>query len=256
MCFFSFISSAFSIMVILALMKIGRSESKHRATIFDVKQLPNFFGVAVYSFMCQHSLPSIITPVKNKNKVHSVIFVDFVAVSSFYALLVLTAVFAFSTSELEDLYTLSFVSHTPDVLKYFLELFPVFTLTTNFPIISITLRENLKTLFLKPDKQYGFFVRRFLFPLLTVIPPILIAFITYDVGLLVSITGSYAGAIIQYVIPVMLVYFGRKSIKEHIGLYRNKHRSPFRHVFWIYLIMLWYLVCLVFVTVNNVLIHS
>ena len=33
-------------------------------------------------------------------------------------------------------------------IHYFLSLFPVFTLSTNFPIIAITLRNNLKGLFL------------------------------------------------------------------------------------------------------------
>lgn len=240
-------------MVALAIRKISRGNATHRATIFDIHKLPNFFGVAIYSFMCQHSLPSIITPVINKKRINFVVLLDFLAVSGFYALLVLTAVFAFQTAEIQDLYTLSFTVDIPDVCKYFLELFPVFTLTTNFPIIGITLRENLKTLFLKEDQYYGLFVRRFLFPLLTVTPPIIIAFATDDVGLLVSVTGTYAGAIIQYVIPVLLVFYGRRCILERFGNYRNRNRSPFGHNFWIFLIIVWYVICLVFVTVDKFL---
>ena len=37
-------------------------------------------------------------------------------------------------------------------IHYFLSLFPVFTLSTNFPIIAITLRNNLKSLFLTEGK--------------------------------------------------------------------------------------------------------
>lgn len=232
--------------------KIGRGRGTHHANVFNFHKLPNFFGVAVYSFMCQHSLPSIITPVINKKRINFVVLLDFIAVSSFYALLVMTAVFAFAETNIRDLYTLSFTTKdAPDVLRYFLELFPVFTLTTNFPIIGITLRENLKTLFLKEDRYYGLFVRKFLFPLLTVCPPIIIAFATDDVGFLVSITGTYAGAVIQYVIPVLLVFYGRRCILERLGFYRNKNRSPFRNSFWIFLIIVWYVVCLVFVTVDK-----
>lgn len=241
--------AAFVVMVTLAILRIGKGEGTHRAKIFDVKNLPNFFGVAVYSFMCQHSLPSIITPVVNKTKINTMLLVDFVMVATFYFLLVTTAVFAFDS--IEDLYTLNF--EHPLFFKYFLDLFPVFTLSTNFPIIGITLRENLKTLFLKEGKRYGLFVRSYLFPLLTVIPPIGIAFITYNVELLVSITGSYAGSIIQYVIPVMLVFMGRLYMKKTLGSYANKHRSPFRQRSWIFFVIFWYFCCVIFVTINHII---
>ena len=241
-----FFITAFGAMVILALIQIGKGKGTHRAEIFDIKSLPNFFGVAVYSFMCQHSLPSIITPVNNKKKINLVIMLDFIMVATFYFLLVISAIFAFSN--IDDLYTLNF--NHPVFFKYFLDLFPVFTLSTNFPIIGITLRENLKTLFLKQDRHYGLFVRRYLFPLVTVIPPIAIAFATYDVSLLVSVTGSYAGAIIQYVIPVMLVFYGRIHMKKTLGSYKNDHRSPFRQRSWIFVIIIWYVLCVVFVTVK------
>lgn len=241
---------AFTTMVALAIRRIGKGKATHRAEIFHINALPNFFGVAVYSFMCQHSLPSIITPVINKKRIYLVVLGDFIAVSAFYSLLVITAVFAFNTNDLKDLYTLSFVD-APEVLKYFLELFPVFTLTTNFPIIGITLRENLKALFLKESRPYGLFVRRFLFPLVTVVPPIIIAFATHDVKLLVSNTGAYAGAIIQYVIPVVLVFYGRRCVMAKLGHYHNRKRSPFRNIGWIYVILFWYVACFIFVTVNK-----
>ncbi|XP_066934726.1 transmembrane protein 104-like [Clytia hemisphaerica] len=242
--------AAFLCMVSLAVNRVVHKKSTHRAVIFEFNALPNFFGVAVYSFMCHHSLPSIITPVTNKRRILYVLFGDFVAVFFFYMLLVTTAVFAFKVDDLKDLYTLSFTD-APDVLKYFLELFPTFTLSTNFPIIAITLRENLKNLFLKENKYYGLFVRRFLFPLAVIIPPIIIAFATDDVEMLVSITGTYAGAVIQYVVPVMLVFYGRRSVLAKLGNYINKNRSPFRSQGWVYLIVTWYFVCTVFVTVNK-----
>jgi len=69
----------------------------------------------------------------------------------FYVLLAFTGIFAFT--ELNDLYTLNFAPVKGEawylaVIHYFLSLFPVFTLSTNFPIITITLRNNLKALFL------------------------------------------------------------------------------------------------------------
>ena len=240
-------------MIGLALKRIKNGETKsHKVEVFHFSNLPKFFGVAVYSFMCQHSLPSIITPVINKKRINLVLLVDFLLVAAFYTFLVLTAVFAFAKNILEDLYTLNFGS-SPAFCKYFLELFPVFTLSTNFPIIAITLRENLKTLFLKEGKHYGLFVRRYLFPLVTVIPPILIAFATTNVEILVAVTGSYAGSIIQYVIPVMIVFYGRIHMKKIYGSYVNKYRSPFRQRWWIFFVVFWYVLCVIFVTVDHIM---
>ena len=33
---------------------------------FNLKGTTTLFGVSVYSFMCQHSLPSLITPIRNQ----------------------------------------------------------------------------------------------------------------------------------------------------------------------------------------------
>lgn len=76
-------------------------------------------------------------------------------------------------------------------------MFPVFTLSTNFPIIAITLRNNLKSLCLRENRRYSFFTSRCLFPLLAVIPPTLVGLATSDVEILVGITGAYAGSFIQ-----------------------------------------------------------
>lgn len=81
--------------------------------------------------------------------------------------------------------------------QVFLLLFPVFTLSTNFPIIAITLRNNLKGLFLRETRRYSFFTSRCLFPLLAIIPPTIVGLVTSNVEFLVGITGAYAGSIIQ-----------------------------------------------------------
>ena len=49
------------------------------------------FGVSVYSFMCQHSLPSLISPIKNQSSLSTMIFAVFIVVAIFYYALVFTA---------------------------------------------------------------------------------------------------------------------------------------------------------------------
>ena len=239
-------------MIILAFYGIEKQEKKGTAPAFDVSQLPNFFGVSVYSFMCQHSLPSILTPTKDKKKMNAVITTSFISVASFYLLLTITAVFCFPMDQLQDIYTLNFLDAWPG-FAYFLALFPVFTLSTNFPIIAITLRENLKSIFLREGKSYPVIIDRVVFPLVTVLPPIGIAFVTKNVELLVGVTGSYAGSLIQYVIPVMLVFCGRKKAKSLFGIYVNKHRSIFRHRWWIFFVIAWTILCISLVTANHIL---
>jgi len=185
--------------------------------------------------------------------------VDYGLVTMFYLLLAVTGIFAFEN--LKDVYTLNFepeisgpsVGFLAEMIQYFLALFPVFSLSTSFPIIAITLRNNLKTLFQVADhnlSRRGVVYRtysRVFFPLLAIIPPFGIAFFVCDVQLLTAITGSYAGAGIQYVIPVLLLFYARKSIPNPLV---NPYKSPFSHSAWLWFVLVWAIVCVLLVTIN------
>ena len=158
-------------------------------------------------------------------------------------------------------------------IQYFLSLFPVFTLSTNFPIIAITLRNNLKALFDVVDEEdedlddsngsdgySGVSIRgrrstptRFCkllakcgFPLMAILPPFMVAIFVENVQVLVSVTGSYAGAGIQYIIPIFLVFHARK---RYFSL-ANPYSSPFTHVAWLWFVLTWAVVSISFVTIN------
>lgn len=244
---------AFIMMIVLAIMRIVKYKPRHNTPAADFSGLPNLFGVCVYSYMCQHSIPSLITPLKNKSRITQLFFVDFAIVLVFYSLLSFTAIFAFRVEELKDLYTLNFWGNSGKFAGYFLALFPVFTLSTNFPIISITLRDNLKNLFYREGSPYPWVVDRIVFPLATITLPIAVAFITQNLEILVGVTGSYAGAGVQYVIPACLAYCGRKKIIELTGYYDNKHTSPFGSRWWIMFVIGWAGVCIAFVTANHII---
>ena len=97
-------------------------------------------------------------------------------------------------------------------LHVFLSLLPVFTLSTNFPIIAITLSNNLKSLFLTEGRMYSYWTRTVVFPLLALVPPTCVAMPTHSLEFLVGLTGSYAGAGIQYIVPAALVYYARQVL--------------------------------------------
>uniref|UniRef100_A0A8C1DII8 Transmembrane protein 104 n=2 Tax=Cyprinus carpio TaxID=7962 RepID=A0A8C1DII8_CYPCA len=249
---------SFTMMIILALIRIGKGHSEGRPSVAQISGVPNLFGVCVYSFMCQHSLPSLVTPISNKKRMSSLVMADYILILCFYSLLSLTAIFCFDSSLLRDMYTLNFTDNCDvlsiPVLRYFLGLFPVFTISTNFPIIAVTLRNNWKTLFHRDGGTYPWVVDRIVFPLITLVPPIIVAFCTHDLEALVGITGAYAGTGIQYIIPAFLVYFSRRHLEPVLGRDAvNKHRSPFHHTFWVWFVILWATFCLMFVTANIVL---
>ncbi|XP_068193791.1 transmembrane protein 104 [Antennarius striatus] len=249
---------AFAMMIVLAIIRINKGAGEGRPPAAALGGVPNLFGVCVYSFMCQHSLPSLVTPIADKRRLGVLALANYALILAFYLLLSFTAIFCFDGERLHDMYTLNFTDNCAvlgvDFLRYFLGLFPVFTISTNFPIIAVTLRNNWKTLFHRDGGAYPWVVDRVAFPLITLAPPIAVAFCTHNLESLVGITGAYAGTGIQYVIPSCLVYFGRRRLEPVLGRDAiNKHRSPFRHAFWVWFVLLWAASCLMFVTANIIL---
>ena len=251
-------------MVLLAIIDMAEG---HRAEPLPpparLEGFPVLFGVSIYSFMCQHSLPGMITPMKTKKNVLWMIFSDFSLILLFYLLLTYTGAFRFTN--LDDIYTLNFFNSSATrvtlrvFLGYYLALFPVFTLSTNFPIISITLRENLKSLFRellkrwRGDRDFHFLISRILFPLLAIAPSILIAFATRNIEALVSVTGSFPGVGVQYIIPLTLAIAARRVIRKEFSTYDNKHSSYFSNVPVFVFVAVWTGVSFVLIVVDDAL---
>ena len=248
----AFTITGFSIMIVLALIRLGKGKGKGKPSVADFSGIPDLFGASVYSFMCQHSLPSLITPLKNKRHITRILFMDVGVALLFYSLLSFTALFTFDQPQIKDVYTLSFKGIASSGISTFLALYPVFALSASFPIISITLRENLKSLFQKEDKEFSWAVEKIAFPLLAVVPPIVVALCTTNVEMLVSLTGSYAGVGVQYVIPTMLLVYGRHKAVEMFEPYNNDYESFFKHRLWIWLIMSWTFLSVCVVTAYNI----
>lgn len=256
---------AFTIMIVYAVRKLAIDGVQGNPPLANISGIPSLFGACVYSFMCHHSLPALVAPIANKSTLNRSLAFDYVLIASFYLLLALTGAFAFE--HLDDLYTLDFgprgsgdCSKSSNIfmliIEYFLALFPVFTLSTSFPIIAITLRNNLQSLFLYDDTNYNLCLRKLIFPILAVMPPYLIAMSTKDLSKLVGVTGSYAGTGIQYLIPTFLVYYARKKTNKIIGLgVINKFASPFSSNFWLIFVIVWAIACMFLVSVNFIQIY-
>lgn len=247
---------AFLIMIIIATVRIYQGGSTGAPSAARISGIPALIGASVYSFMCHHSLPGLIAPFANKQHVVHQLGLDYLLICSFYLLLAITGSFAFDN--IFDLYTLNFVPTNlnvtgifMEIIEYFLALFPVFSLSMSFPIIAITLQNNLKCLFLDVNviDTYGFLRRRILFPFLAITPPIIVALLTHNLKTLVEFTGLYAGTAIEYIFPSFMVWCARKHCVRIIGG-TNGYASPFKGRFWLVLVLFWSASSIILVTVN------
>lgn len=251
--------TAFLLMIALAIRKIIIGE-RNTPSPAVISGFPALFGVSIYAFMCQHSIPGMITPMRSKKGVLFLVAGDFALIVSFYLVLAYTGVFSFTASEMQELYSLDFFTPGDQivllVLGTYIALFPVFTLSTNFPIISITLRENLKALFKTLFKrwhgeaEFPFVIDRIVLPLLALVPPFSIAFATQQTDLLVNITGSFPGVGVQYIIPVSLAFMGRYTLKKKYGSYLNKYKSPLSHLVVLVIVLVWSAISIILIVVD------
>uniref|UniRef100_A0A158PPK0 Transmembrane protein 104 homolog (inferred by orthology to a C. elegans protein) n=1 Tax=Anisakis simplex TaxID=6269 RepID=A0A158PPK0_ANISI len=138
--------TAFILMIILAVISLGVNGTPGKAEPVIAEGFGSLFGTTVYAFMCHHSLPSLITPMKSKKNVMLGVLIVYTCVFLFYVALSMTGAFAFTN--ILDVYSLNFL-HTEyfqtvfyKICDYFLALFPVFTITSSYPIVGCTLLNN------------------------------------------------------------------------------------------------------------------
>uniref|UniRef100_A0A6B2ECZ4 Putative amino acid transporter n=1 Tax=Phlebotomus kandelakii TaxID=1109342 RepID=A0A6B2ECZ4_9DIPT len=243
---------AFTAMIVMATSRLIQDGVQGHPDAVTPSGIPSLFGTCIYSFMCHHSLPSLLAPVREKRHLAWQLPVDFILIAIFYILLALTGVFAFD--RLDDLYTLNFLESPGEgftrVIDYFLALFPVFTLSASLPIVAITLRNNLEAI-LVAGRQSSV-TSRALLPLVALVPALVVTLLTDSLSSLVGFTGTYAGAGVQYITPVALVYCARRQMRDIMPLLspENPHRSPFQGNKWLLMVIAWCALGVILVTVN------
>ena len=94
---------AFLMMIIIAFIHIGMGKIA-TPPIANFQFVPNLFGVIIYAFMCQHSIPGMVTPLNKKKGVNILLFVDYFSILCYYATLAFSAVFRL----------VLYISHSPN----------------------------------------------------------------------------------------------------------------------------------------------
>ena len=268
-------------MIIIAIIEIAEGDGidPNKVEVVCFENLGALFGICIHAFLFHQYIPGIITPMKEKKQVSILVFFNILFVLCFYLLLSYTGAFRYSPEKQNDIYTLNFFTGqfstekegVLSVLGYYLALYPVFTLTLNFPVVSITLCENLKALTLvsfklfsienmpfyrvinrfilfkqSQDEPFHRTISLFFFPFISVVPPLWVAFVTTNVQSLINFTGTYFGAFIQYVIPVTLAFAGKYIITKKMHMkYENKYESPFNHNVFLASVLVWTIICLI-----------
>ncbi|VDD84866.1 unnamed protein product [Enterobius vermicularis] len=270
--------AAFVLMIMLAVISLFKDGVEASPHFFEINGFGSLFGTTVYAFMCHHSLPGIVTPMRQKRNVIAGIGVVYIIILLFYITLSLTGSYAFR--KVFDVYTLNFL-HDEDaqsllykILHYFLALFPVFTLSSNYPIVANTLANNLYVLFesllpspvseerqsllssavdseLSPpspliERRKKFTRGCCIFSVIAI--PACISFFTDNVLLLASLTGSYPGVGVQYLIPSGI--FCRYNRREFGTPVPAESSSPFKSMFWPYAMFAWSALAIGMVTAN------
>ncbi|CAI5742583.1 unnamed protein product [Hyaloperonospora brassicae] len=274
--------ASFGLMIVLASIGVARGHGRSVADVMSYEKPSNiatFFGVCIYSFMCHHSVPGLVAPITNKAKVGTVLISAFVAVLGVYFVLCASATFRFKPEDVEDVYTLNFKNYPVQAFGYFLSFFPVFTLSASFPLICITLRENIRHLASRvvesrpatgasPPRGLCHFLQLNTYALVALLPPLVVAFFTEDVSMLVGFTGTYAGLGIQWIVPTCLVYSLRHRLAvdythlqpiaaegptsaSTVSGHTNRFASPFAHDAWLYVVLGVSLLSVVLVTITH-----
>uniref|UniRef100_A0A0N5AQ51 Aa_trans domain-containing protein n=1 Tax=Syphacia muris TaxID=451379 RepID=A0A0N5AQ51_9BILA len=284
--------TAFTIMIILACMRFGK-HGVNLSKAADMSGFGSLFGTTVYAFMCHHSLPSLVTPMKSKKGLCLWLILVYGVIFLFYLLLSLTGILAFK--EVFDVYPLNFLHGENkgvgyQIINYFLALFPVFTLTSNYPIVANTLINNFTVLL---DTVYELWfhkaklpwsgrasvhplevqpkidltkssdsdsdsvtvphrnVVRYVVMAVIILVATTIALCTDNVLILSTVTGSYPGVGVQYIIPALLVIYGRKHSRDQLTTaVPGNVRSPFKQNLWPYIMFGWSLISIVMTTLN------
>jgi amino acid permease len=248
----------FSMVIIVFSYIYQLEELSPPTTFFNTIGIPKLLGATIYSFMCHHSLPGIVTPLADKRKIYPIIAGDMGVIYIVYSVLCTTAVIAFGhvtnptclpkpgpPCQIQPLYTFNFLSYNFVPIAYFLQLYPVFTLSTNFPLIVITLRNNILELIGKTEHT-STLLRVCSSTVLIAASAAISAILPGRIQLLTKLTGSFAGLAIMYIFPPILVLMARRYQAKMFGKEKNPFTSPFSHVAWIMLVLVFSAGLLVF----------
>mmetsp|Transcript_4655 Transcript_4655/g.7559 ORF Transcript_4655/g.7559 Transcript_4655/m.7559 type:complete len:481 (+) Transcript_4655:61-1503(+) len=191
--------------------------------LFRIEGLPSLFGNAAFTFMIHHSIPGLVFPLRRHASSAKVIGTTYLGSYAIYMVLGLLALWSFGDEqwakcpntpshpcEIQGLFNQNFASADWQWAAKFIVCYPVLVVSV-FPLVAITLRNNLKAAFSAPQSASSLDCRHLAFTLLTVAPPYIVASLTKDVQVVLKYVGCYFGLGLMALVPALIVYFSRRQ---------------------------------------------
>jgi len=222
------------------------------------------FGNSVFLFCQHHMLPSMTAPVQPQGKIPLVIGTGFLLITLISCLINITALLAWTSESaatcsaeagghfcaIQPMYNLNFapLSWLHGFVGIFIVAYPAMS-TANFPVQAITTRNTLTLLLgLEPtDPAKPFAAQNLILLLAVLMPPFAVALVSTDVQTMIQYVGGYAGLTIGFLIPMLLVIYGRR-LKDATGSESIPMKSCFANHIGYSVTFLFYLVGIAVVT--------
>jgi hypothetical protein len=238
--------------------------------LWNMDGIPSIFGNGAFTFMVHHSIPGLVFPLQNEKSAPRAIAWAYAVSFVLYVLVGLLALWSFDHVEwkscantpshpcaIQELFNMNFASLDERWAARVIVLYPVLVISV-FPLVAITLRNNLKALFRRASPsapRQGFDMTNSFFTILTVGPPFTVAFLTRDVQIVTKYIGGYFGFMLMFLVPSLLVLYGRRKLTA-TNCAPPRLRSPFRAASFVYFTLVVFAVAMVFNTVSLVLQHT
>eukprot|EP00929_Paragymnodinium_shiwhaense_P010261 TRINITY_DN11483_c0_g1_i1.p1 TRINITY_DN11483_c0_g1~~TRINITY_DN11483_c0_g1_i1.p1 ORF type:complete len:503 (-),score=80.87 TRINITY_DN11483_c0_g1_i1:266-1774(-) len=241
--------------------KMERSQKWREMPLWNIGGLPTLFGNAAFTFMIHHSIPGVVYPMKKHTQANKAIGWTYAVAYVMYIVLCLFALWSFGDIQykschnqpshpckVQPLFNLNFASADFQWAAKFIVGYPCLVISV-FPLVAITLRNNLKALCgVKDDRASGGRDWRNLgFTLAAVVPPFTVALFTRDVQVVMTYVGGYFGLMLMFLVPALLVRYARRAWSGPCAL-----RSPFDGRLSLSVILVAFVGAIVFNTVKLV----
>lgn len=237
------IVSFFRAVVILLMLsgafyQIGHDKSiKHTLTpgdfqAFNLEGFEDFFSTAVFAFMCHHSIPSMLRPVKPPRQIKRILYTGFAAGGLILILISLTGILAFGDKYVLDSKTKSYYNmwfHGNIDWIYYIISFYLFFNITAVPVVTITTRNNLMKCIVPhkiPARNWEITRWTFAFTMFILLPVLTVASLTQTIQKVINITSGIFGVVLLLVIPSAVIIFARiKAEKLTLRIADNPHKA-------------------------------
>ena len=208
-------------------------------TVGDVKLWINFSGlpslipVAIFSQMIHHSIPVMVHAMSTETKARAgkVFSTMYIITTSAYIGLgtVIVLYFALTSKEIYQELNLDWSAYyahdemvVPEIVKWFLLLFPALDILSTYPLHAITLGNNLECLG-SPSytmnaltSRKGYRWRLIIFRLVAATPPVVSTLFMNSLGRILSYVGLL-GFLVCFLFPTLLVRVSRRMFLERYG---------------------------------------